>query len=288
MTVLLTGADGQLSHALRERLRGEHEVVALARADLNVTAATDVRACVESIRPAVIINGAAYNDVDGAEDDPVEALAVNAFAVRSLARAAVEAGATLVTFSTDFVFDGTAAEPYGEDAAPNPQSTYACSKLLGEWFARAARHYVVRVESLFGGGLQARPGGARGGSLDRMAAALLAGCEVRAFVDRTVSPSYVEDVAEAVAALLRQALPEGVYHCAGTGMASWLEVASELACQLGAAARIIPVRLEDVPLRARRPRFCALSNAKLARAGIRMPAWQDAVARYAARYLERA
>ena len=123
------------------------------------------------------------------------ALEVNAFGVRSLAQAAARIDATLVHYGTDFVFDGTASEPYREDDAPNPQSVYAASKLLGDWFAQGARAYVLRVESLFGGEAPAPGAGGRrlGGSLDRIADALLEGREVRAFVDRVVSPSHVED-----------------------------------------------------------------------------------------------
>ena len=283
MTVLVTGADGQLAYAVRERLEREHEVVAFARAELDLTDFASVQERVRAVRPAAIVNGAAYNDVDGAEDNPAAALAVNAFGVRALARAALAVGATLVHFSTDFVFDGRAAEPYREDAAPNPQSVYAISKLLGEWFARGATHYVFRVESLFGGAARDRQ--TRGSSLDRMADAMLAGREVRAFVDRTVSPSYVDDVAEATAMALSASVPHGLYHCVGSGMATWVDIAAELARNLRCESRVVPVQLRDLTLKAPRPLFCALSNAKLARAGVRMPPWQDAVARYAARRL---
>ena len=288
MTVLVTGADGQLAFAVRDRLQNGHRVVALTRSELDLTDSVAVRECVREIEPLVIVNGAAYNDVDGAEDDPVTALAVNALGVRALARAAVEVGATLVHFSTDFVFDGDGSEPYREDAAPNPQSVYAISKLVGEWFAREVPHYVLRVESVFGGGAQARDGASRGSSLDRMADAMLAGREVRAFQDRTVSPSYVDDIADAVAAMLDGAVAHGLYHCVGSGLATWVDVASELARCLRCDAKVIPVRLEDLTLKARRPLFCALSNQKLAEAGVSMPTWQDAVARYAARRLEMA
>ncbi len=286
MTVLVTGADGQLAYAVRERLEREHDVVAFTRAELDLTDFASVQERVRAVRPSAIVNGAAYNDVDGAEDDPAAALAVNAFGVRALARAALAVGATLVHFSTDFVFDGRAAEPYREDAAPNPQSVYAISKLLGEWFAREATHYVFRVESLFGGAAQVRDGQTRGSSLDRMADAMLAGREVRAFVDRTVSPSYVDDVAEATAMALSASVPHGLYHCVGSGMATWVDIAAALARNLRCEAHVVPVQLRDLTLKARRPLFCALSNAKLASAGVRMPPWQDAVARYASRRLE--
>ena len=285
MTVLVTGAAGQLGATLGTRFASEHRVVALDRSALDITDSDRVVDTIREAVPTVIVNCAAYNDVDGAEDDAVGAFAVNTFGVRALARAAREVDATLVHYSTDFVFDGTATTPYTEDDRPNPQSVYAMSKLLGEWFAQDARAYVLRLESLFGGAAPAtspRAHGRRGGSLDRMADAILEGREVRAFSDRTVSLSYVDDVATATEALLAAAPPVGIYHCVGSGMASWVEVATQLAQRLGQPARIVPIRMDDRPLKAKRPRFCALSNAKLAGAGIQTPTWQDALSRYAA------
>ncbi len=283
MRALVTGAGGQLGRVVARALADGCEVTAATRADLDVTDESRVRAVVAAARPGVIVNCAAYNAVDDAEDDAAAALAVNAFGVRSLARAAAAIDATLVHYGTDFVFDGTASAPYREADAPNPQSVYAASKLLGEWFAQGARHYVLRVESLFGGGVDG-PGAAgrpTGGSLDRMAGALLAGREVRAFADRVVSPSHVDDVAAATVALLRAAPARGVYHCVGSGHGTWLEVAAALAEELGVEPVIRGVTLDALKLRAPRPRFCALSNRKLAAAGVEMPHWRDAVARYA-------
>ncbi len=278
MTILVTGAEGRLGSTLVALLGARHRVAARGRSGLDVTRPADVAAALRSVAPDAIVNCAAWNDVDGAEDDPAAAFELNAFAVRTLARAAAAAGASLVHYSTDFVFDGSAAAPYTEEDAPSPRSVYAMSKLVGEWFARDARGYVLRVASLFGGG---RPG-VRASSLDRMADSILAGREVQAFADRTVSPSYVPDVAAATAALLATAPPAGVYHCVGSGRGTWLEVATELARHLGRPARIVPVAAADRPPRARRPAYSALSNAKLAQTGIVMPAWTDALARYAA------
>ena len=283
MRALVTGAGGQLGRTVARVLADAYDVVALTRAELDVTGEVGVRAAVAGLRPGVIVNCAAHTAVDRAEDDPAAALEVNAFGVRSLARAAAGIDATLVHYGTDFVFDGVASEPYGEDDAPNPQSVYAASKLLGEWFARGARHYVLRVESLFGGVAPAPgAGGGRGGSsLDRIADALLEGREAQAFVDRVVSPSYVDDVAAATLALLRAAPAQGLYHCVGSGHATWFQVAVELAGHLGVAPAVRGITLEERKLRAPRPRFCALSNRKLAAAGVEMPHWRDAVARYA-------
>ena len=288
MRVLVTGAGGQLGTAVNRLFASAgDDVTQAARADIDLTRPRQVRAAVAAARPEAIVNCAAYNDVDGAEDDAGTALAVNAFGVRMLAGAARAAGAALVHYSTDFVFDGTAERPYTEDDAPNPRSVYATSKLLGEWFARGGRHYVLRVESLFGAvGVAGDAGPTRRGTLDRMADALLAGRPVRALADRTVSPTYVEDAARATRALLLAAPPSGLYHCVGSGHATWLTVARTLARHLDVPERLVErSTLADLRLRAARPAYCALSNAKLAAAGVPMPAWEDAVARYAPRRL---
>jgi len=283
MTVLLTGADGQLSYALQQRLSRTERVVALTHKQLDLTDEAGLVENVLALRPTVVINGAAYNDVDGAEGDPVTALEVNAFGVRALARAAALVDATLIHFSTDFVFDGNAEQPYTEKSPTNPQSVYAISKLLGEWFASESKHYVIRVESLFGGGVQKHlEGHVRGSSLDRMADSILCGTEVRAFEDRIVSPSYVEDVADVTVQLLGMTAPFGLYHCVSTGMASWFEVAVELANRLGCPEQVVPITMASVSMKARRPRFSALSSAKLASLGVELPTWQDAISRYAA------
>lgn len=279
MRIAITGAGGQLGAALVEELGPSHDLVAFARSDLDVTDDVAVAGAMEAARPDVIINCAAYNDVDAAEDHPIQALNTNAFAVRALARAADALGATLVHYGTDFVFDGTASAPYVETDPSNPRSVYASSKLLGEWLALdAPRAYVLRVESLFG---RAASGPPAKGSVAGIRKALQAGAEARVFEDRTVSPTYVPDAARATRQIVEQRIEPGLYHCVNTGHCTWLEFARELARQLDVAARLVPVRLADFPMRAPRPPYCALSNLKLAAAGVAMPTWQDAVARYA-------
>ena len=276
--VLVTGAAGQLALAIARTFEREADVRALTRADLDIRNDGAVRDAIESHQPTLVVNCAAYNDVDGAESDPVAALEVNAFAVRGLARAAAAAGATLVHYSSDFVFDGAATRPYAEEDRPNPQGVYAASKLLGEWFAlEASRAYVLRVESLFGAPAGA---GTRKGSLAGLVEGILENREVAVFVDRTVSPSYVFDVAEATRRLVESGSPFGLYHCVNSGACSWHDIATEIARLLGRTAALKPITLESVSLRARRPKYSALDCPRLRAAGIDMPAWQDALQRY--------
>ncbi|HEY3383379.1 MAG TPA: dTDP-4-dehydrorhamnose reductase [Vicinamibacterales bacterium] len=279
MRILVAGAAGQLGATMLESLAGRHDVIATTLRELDIRDHRAVTAAVREARPAAVINCTAFTDVDRAEDEPVEALDVNAFGVRALALAARDAGAAFVHFSTDFVFDGAGTRPYTEDDLPNPRSAYACSKLIGEWFARdAGRHYVLRVESLFGA--PTAPGAPRRSSVDVIVDSILAGREARVFVDRTVSPSYTRDVAAATALLIEREAPSGLYHCVNSGHCTWHELGLEVGRQVGVEARLAPVRMADVKLRAARPIYCALDNRKLAQAGMPMPTWQDALARH--------
>jgi dTDP-4-dehydrorhamnose reductase len=276
--VLVTGADGQLAYYIARVFAGSN-VMALDRRALDITDPAAVARVAAEASPDLIVNCAAFNDVDGAEDRPEQALAVNALAVRSLALAAEKANATLVHYSTDFVFDGRrTAEPYTESDEPSPRSTYASSKLMGEWFAlEAPRAFVLRVESLFGSPVDWT---GRRGTLDVIVGNLKAGREVRVFTDRVVSPSYTPDIAAATRYLVTAGAAPGLYHCVNAGQATWDQVAREAARLLGVAPHLQLTTSDKVVLRAARPTFCALSPDKLAAAGFTMPAWQDALGRW--------
>lgn len=273
----MAGAAGQLGGAVVRRFAATAEIVAMNRQDLDISVEADVLHAVRDASPDVIVNCSAYNAVDQAEDEPLAALQANAFGVLALARAARQQGALLVHYGTDFVFDGVAASPYREIDEARPSSNYGLSKLLGEWFAAdATAHYVLRVESLFGG---ERPRS----SVDRILDGIRGGALVRVFVDRAVTPSYVDDVADATLRLIDERPEYGLYHCVNSGVTTWLGIAEEAARLLGREPSLERVSVDSVQLRARRPKYCALSNDKLRRAGIVMPSWQDALGRYVAR-----
>jgi dTDP-4-dehydrorhamnose reductase len=277
--IVITGAAGQLGQTLLAAFAGEWPTVGLSRSDLDITRPDHVVRTIEPLKPQAIVNCAAANAVDRAEDEQEEAFSVNALAVANLARAAAATGATLVHFSSDFVFDGETDRPYREEDVPRPGGVYAASKLVGEWLARDVDdHYVLRVESLFGGEYRLKS------SVDRIVEALVAGQSAPVFVDRVVSPSYVFDIAAATAFLLRHRPAAGLYHCVNTGWCTWLELGEEIASQLRTSGSLRPIRISELPLKAPRPRYCALSNEKLRRAGFAMPTWQSALERHLARY----
>lgn len=272
--VVVLGAAGQLGEIIAIASRKHWRTVALTRTEVDLTCGRELRRMLADVQPWAIINCAGYNNVDGAEDDATTALAVNAFAVRTMAAAARDNGAVLVHYSSDFIFDGGTERPYTEESRPGPQSVYAASKLMGEWFAAdVAGHYVLRVESLFGGMSR------RKSSLDHILERLANGSPVRVFVDRIVSPSYVWDVADATLALLSLQPAFGIYHCVNSGQATWHEIAVEAARVMGVEAMLEPTTLAELKLRAARPIYSALANDKLRAAGVDMPTWQDAVAR---------
>lgn len=278
MRILVAGAHGKLGSAVVQSLQADHDVRPLTHADLDITDDGAVADTVARLRPDAIVNAASFNAVDAAEDEAVVALNVNALGVRALARAAKAAGAVLLHYSSDFVFDGRATEPYTETDRPCPHSVYATSKLLGEWFAEdAGSAYVLRVESLFG---RAPGSGPARGSVAGLLRRMRAGEDVRVFEDRTVSPTYVVDAALATRQVLERRPPTGLYHCVNSGHCTWIAFAREMARLLDLKPTLVPIRLDQMALRAVRPVYCALSNAKLAAAGIAMPAWQDALARF--------
>ncbi len=279
MRVLVTGAGGLLAAAIvREFEAVGAALVGLRRVDLDITDREQVQRAIIAARPELVVNCAAFNDVDGAEAQPAAALRVNAFAVRSLARSAHAVGALLVHYSTDFVFDGEQTRPYVEDDPANPRSAYAASKLLGEWFAlEHPGAYVLRVEALFG---QPGPEGRRRGSLEGIVSRMRAGETVPVFVDRTITLGYTTDIAAATRELVIRRAAPGLYHCVNSSPTTWVEVAAEASRLLQVPLEMTAVTLESLALRASRPKYSALSNQKLTAAGIAMPTWQDALRRH--------
>jgi dTDP-4-dehydrorhamnose reductase len=273
---VVVGARGTLGRALVEELPREGWTVALAadRSACDLLDVFSVRAVVArglGGRPGVVFNAAAYTDVDRAEGEGDLAYAVNAVAVEALARATHEAGAALLHYSTDFVFDGEQARLYDEFDPPTPQGVYARSKRAGEALAAAAtpRLFTVRVGCLYGENGRNFP--------STIVRRLRAGETVRADRDRSGSPTWTREVARVSAALARtQAY--GLYHCTSQGETTWADFARFCATALGLPeARVEALPTAALNMKAPRPRRAILDNRMLRLRGLdTMSSWQDA------------
>jgi len=230
-----------------------------------------------------IINCAAYTNVDGCEAEETLATRVNGAGPGFLAEAALAAGATLVHVSTDYVFSGTVAAPYTEDAQVGPQTAYGRSKLAGEEAILSSgltRYFIVRTSWLFG------PGGKN--FVETILRLAGERDELGIVADQVGSPSFTADLATAMFRLL-ETRAYGLYHFANSGHCSWFEFASEIVRQaqtqgrLARAPLIKPLTTDEYPLPARRPAYSVLATDKLRMTiGIKIPTWQDALMRYLA------
>ncbi len=279
--IALIGADGQLGTDLAERIPRE-SLRPLYYPAFDVTRPDAAAEALRALRPDVVINTAAFNRVDECEDRIEEAFAVNAFALRGLSRVCAELCATLVHFSTDYVFDGRKGAPYVEDDVPRPLCAYGESKLAGEHFIEAlcARHLVIRTCGLFG----------KAGCLDKggnfiqtMLNLAGQGRPIRVVADQRVSPTSTEELADNVLALI-PTKAYGLYHMTNEGECSWYEFAAAIFDLTGRRADLTPVASGAFGRKARRPAYSVLENARaktLALPGF--SPWREALARYLAR-----
>lgn len=271
---LITGAGGQLGHNLVAALHDD-QVVALTRADLDLTNGAAVDAAIDEYRPQVVVNAAAYTAVDAAEKDQARAFAANASAPRLLATAVRKVGGRLIHVSTDYVFDGAADAPYEPEDHPAPRTVYGRSKLDGELAVRQTlpdASYVVRTAWVYGG-----PGP---NFVDMMRRLERERDTVDVVADQIGSPTWVGDLASALVALGRSDTPAGVLHYVNTGRASWCELAREVFRLVGAdPSRVRAVDSGVFPRPAPRPAWSVLSTASWVGHGLPAPrAWQEALA----------
>ena len=273
------GARGTLGLALCQELprAGWTVAAAVGSAECNITDAAAVRALVAGAKPTAVFNAAAYTDVDKAEVEIAKAYAVNAEGAENVARAAQAAGAAVVHYSTDFVFDGEQERPYVEDDPPSPQGEYAKSKVAGDErvAAATARHFILRVGCLYGRGGRNFP--------STIVRRLRAGENIRSDRDRLGSPTWVREVARTSAALARTA-HHGLYHCTSQGQTSWADFARLAAELVGAPVeRVTGVATADLPMKAPRPRRAILDNRALRAVGLDLlSTWQNALRAFVA------
>lgn len=279
MRILLTGKNGQVGWELARALAPLGEVIAFGREELDLAVPDRIVSAVRTVRPDVIANAAAYTAVDRAESEPDAAHTINAVAAGVLAEEAKRAGALLLHYSTDYVFDGTKSAPYVEEDLPNPLNAYGRSKLAGEHSIRAAGapHLILRTSWVYA---------ARGKNFFMTVLRLLREkSPLRIVSDQIGAPTSAGALADATAELLRRhdasALQKmsGTYHATAGGSTSWYGFAAQIAhlerAALPQMPSIAPIPSSEYPLPALRPKNSRLSNEKLLRCfGVKLPPWE--------------
>lgn len=280
--IAIFGAGGQLGAELVVEFEARgYEVAGLDRAAIDITDAARVEQCIAKHDPAVVVNAAAYNQVDIAEKQPQAAFVVNALAVRNLAMACRQADARLVHFSTDYVFDGRAGRAYREDDEPHPLSAYAVSKLAGELYARAylENALIIRTCGVFG------PRGAHtahGNFVETMLRLAARGQPLRVVEDHIASPTFAPALAQRTVDLVEREV-EGILHAGGGTSISWYDWAATIFDAAGLKPALQPTNEREFRTAARRPKYSALSNAKMESLGIApMPSLDEAIREYLA------
>ena len=292
MRVLVMGAAGQLGSEVVEVLRGDHEVVGVTRTDADITDLSQVMTLVEEVSPQVIVNAAAYTNVDGCEREKGRAFLVNAIGARNVAIAAKEVGAKLVHISTDYVFDGTKDTPYFEYDPPKPINVYGWSKLVGEQMVKEQnpRSFILRVAWLY----SAR----RKNFVKTMLKLAQERDEIRVVNDQRGTPTFAGDVARQIKALIETDC-YGLYHCTSQGSCTRYEFALAIFKCAGYEAKantdgsvrltpnaeglkpftLKPVTSDEFPTPARRPANSVLENFMLKVQGLDiMPHWEESLA----------
>jgi len=276
------GGAGQLGVELVKVFSGRgFAVTAFTRSQVDITNPEAVENALAEADPSVVINAAAYNQVDIAEREPRNAFLVNALAVRNLAVVCRQIGADLVHFSTDYVFDGTAGRPYTEEDLTHPLGAYGVSKLAGEYYARAYVDHalVIRTSGVFG------PAGrhtARGNFIELMLRLASENRPIRVVEDHTASPTYAPLLAARTADLLDRA-EHGIFHVGGGTPISWYEYARLIFRAAGLDPQLQATNEREYRTPARRPKYSALSNSKWEALGLEpMPPLEEAIKSYMA------
>jgi len=279
--ILLTGITGQVGQELQQTLASLGEVVSVGRDRVDFSQPDAVQQVMETVKPAIVVNAAAYTAVDKAESEPDLAQLVNAVSPGILAKAASRIDAGLIHISTDYVFDGTQSSPYLETDATNSLGVYGSTKLAGEAAVRAEceRHFIIRTAWVYGAK-------GKGNFVKTMLRLGADREELRVVTDQIGAPTWSKDLAEAIAQLTPQLSADtiGTYHYTNSGVCSWYDFAIaifEEAQQLGfplKIQRVIPITTPEYPTPAKRPAFSVLSLKKTSTLlGTHPPYWRQSL-----------
>lgn len=281
--IVVIGAGGQLGYDLRRvwpRIHPDDELIPLTHADLDVTDPASVQAGLRAHNPWLVVNTAAFHQVDLIESTPGPAFEVNVIGARNVALVCEEIQAACMFISTDYVFtDSPGHIPHPETDRIQPANTYGVSKAAGEEVVRLAcrRHYVVRSCGLFG---VAGASGKGGNFVETMLRLAASGRPIRVVDDQVMTPTPTFELAEQIA-ILADSEAYGLYHVTSQGACSWYEFAVEIFRLAGLAPACSPQSSAEAGSAARRPSYSVLANRALQTHGIdRLPAWQDGLAHY--------
>jgi len=278
LRILLTGRNGQVGWEVQKALAPLGELTALGRAELDLSDAGRLREAVREANPDVIVNAAAYTAVDKAESEREAAFAVNATAPGILAEEAKRNGALLVHYSTDYVFDGAKPVPYVEEDEPNPINVYGASKLAGERAIAGSgcRYLILRTSWVYG------PRGSN--FLLTILRVAREGPELPVVDDQIGAPTSSRAIARATAQVLRPGA-HGTYHLSAAGQVSWCGFARAILARAGVATAVVPIRSEDYPAAARRPRNSRLDCSRLRETfGVALAPWEAGLAEVMAQH----
>lgn len=280
LNVLVTGAGGQLGSELRQAAEGSADnYIFTDVGELDITDAEAVARCVAGQKIGVIVNCAAYTDVERAEDDEPAAYKLNCTAAGNLADAAARNGALLIHISTDYVFGGTRRrKPITEDEAPSPECVYGATKLAGERAIAASgcRHIIIRTSWLYS---------PYGRNFVKTMLRLTAEREsLKVVDDQTGTPTCAADLAAAIRTIIdsrRGGDAAGIYHYSDEGACTWYDLATETARMAGHdGCRIEPCSSAEYPSRAKRPAYSVLDKGKIRRTfGVEVPDWRESLKR---------
>jgi dTDP-4-dehydrorhamnose reductase len=275
MKILLLGHKGMLGSDLLFQLGKKHEIIGLDKDEIDIASAAECRRAINENKPDIVVNTAAYTDVDGCEKAKDECFTVNAEAVKNIAESCREKNIRIIHFSTDYVFDGNGNEPYKEDSLCNPINVYGASKLAGERYLQefSNNYILIRTAWLYG---------KNGKNFVRtILEAARTKNKLEVVDDQTGSPTYTRDMAVAVDLLIERNIT-GIFHITNRGSCSWFQFAEKILQDEGiTGVQVLPIKSGQLKRPAKRPAYSVLSMQKfIAATGKAMQPWQLALQDY--------
>ncbi|MFA5014109.1 MAG: dTDP-4-dehydrorhamnose reductase [Actinomycetota bacterium] len=282
LKIALIGVNGQLGTDIKSHFvkKGIKLTGLVGLADINVSDYKTSENTIKSIDPDLVINTAAFHDVDLCEDEAHSAFEVNVMGVRNLSIICNEMDIPLMHFSTDYIFDGKKKEPYTENDCAAPLSLYGISKLAGEQVMRYLldKYYIIRLSGLYGHAGSAGKGNTN--FVEQMIKMSEKEKEIKVVNDQVLTPTSTIDVAEKLFELI-QTGKYGIYHMTNTGSCSWYEFACEIFKLMKLPAKIFPTTTEEFGAKARRPEYSVLDNLNLRKVGLAdLRSWKEALREY--------